>query len=172
MAKAKENPGGKQDFCCSGGFYVRNNCIQIIFNVCKNLSLLTMFREEYFVKGCCRSLYKIRYFLHVFYSVTKLLLQKTGSTIFIRIKQNGQKSSRCSQHTFSANVWLGILCDRLISPTILPNRLTGKVYFDFLRITFPILLEDVPTSPGYVTYMVHALWRLHIFLIMNLMADG
>lgn len=48
------------------------------------------------------------------------------------------------QHRFAINVWAGILGDRLIGPVVLPNRLNGLDYHNFLVNDLPRLLEDVP----------------------------
>jgi hypothetical protein len=48
------------------------------------------------------------------------------------------------QIRFSVNVWAGILGDRLIGPFVLPNRLNGEDYYNFLVNDLPGLLEDVP----------------------------
>ncbi|CAH1964393.1 unnamed protein product [Acanthoscelides obtectus] len=50
------------------------------------------------------------------------------------------------QQTFSVNVWAGMVNGMLIGPFILPNRLDGMQYLDFLRNILPSLLEDVPLS--------------------------
>lgn len=47
------------------------------------------------------------------------------------------------QQRFSVNVWAGIVNGVLIGPYILENRLTGALYFQFLRDTLPVLLEEV-----------------------------
>ena len=47
------------------------------------------------------------------------------------------------QHKFSVNVRAGIVGDFLIGPHILPPRLNGARYHDFLRNTVPVLLEPV-----------------------------
>lgn len=61
------------------------------------------------------------------------------------------------QHRFSVNVWIGIVNGILVGPFILPDRLTGDVYLDFLQNNLPGLLEDVP---------------LHIRQAMWLLQDG
>lgn len=48
------------------------------------------------------------------------------------------------QQRFSVNIWAGIVGDRLIGPYLLPQRLTGAIYLNFLRHVLPELLEDVP----------------------------
>ncbi|CAH1991692.1 unnamed protein product [Acanthoscelides obtectus] len=50
------------------------------------------------------------------------------------------------QQTFSVNVWAGMVNGMLIGPFILPNRMDGMQYLDFLRNILPSLLEDVPLS--------------------------
>lgn len=62
---------------------------------------------------------------------------------------------RNTQHRFSINVWVGIIGDFLIGPCILPQRLTGQVYLDFLVNNLQELLEDVP----YATRL--NMWYLH-----------
>jgi len=48
------------------------------------------------------------------------------------------------QHRFSLNVWAGILNGNLLGPYILPTRLNGDHYLEFLQNVLPVLLEDVP----------------------------
>lgn len=55
-----------------------------------------------------------------------------------------ETAARHFQHTFSVNVWIGVLGDNLIGPFFLPNRLTGEAYLHFLRTNLPPLLEDIP----------------------------
>jgi len=43
---------------------------------------------------------------------------------------------RNSQHPFSVNVWCGVINNHLIGPAVLPNRLTGRAYVDFLQTSF------------------------------------
>jgi len=53
---------------------------------------------------------------------------------------------RNSQHRFSANVWCGVPENQLIGPGVLPNRLTGSAYVDFLENELPLLLEEAPLA--------------------------
>ena len=53
---------------------------------------------------------------------------------------------RNSQHRFSVNVWCGVIDNQLIGPAVLPNRLTGCTYADFLQNELPLLLEEVPLA--------------------------
>lgn len=48
------------------------------------------------------------------------------------------------QHEFKINVWAGIIGNFIVGPVILPRRLTGENYLDFLQNTLPELLEDLP----------------------------
>lgn len=48
------------------------------------------------------------------------------------------------QVRFSLNIWVGILGDRLLGPVVLPNRLTGVAYLNFLQNTLGDLLDDIP----------------------------
>jgi len=53
------------------------------------------------------------------------------------------RSSRF-QHDFKINVWAGIIGNFLIGPVILPDRLSGASYLNFLENSLPELLEDLP----------------------------
>jgi hypothetical protein len=46
-------------------------------------------------------------------------------------------------YQFSINVWAGIIDDHLLGPNVLPARLTGNDYLQFLREELPVMLEDV-----------------------------
>ena len=59
------------------------------------------------------------------------------------------------QHQFSVNVWAGIVDDQLIGPFILPNRLNGDGYLQFLQEDLPGLLENV------VLAVRRDMWYLH-----------
>jgi hypothetical protein len=50
---------------------------------------------------------------------------------------------RNPQHRFSANVWCSVNDNQLIGPAVLPNRLTGRAYVDFLQNELPLLLQEV-----------------------------
>jgi hypothetical protein len=63
--------------------------------------------------------------------------------------------SRHFQHTFSVNVWLGVLGDNFIGPFFLPNRLTGEAYLHFLRTTLPTLLEDISLENRLDVWFMH-----------------
>lgn len=56
------------------------------------------------------------------------------------------KKTKAFQHKFSVNVWAGIIGDTLIGPIILPDRLNGENYLQFLRTVEPELLDDVPLA--------------------------
>jgi hypothetical protein len=47
---------------------------------------------------------------------------------------------------FNINMWTGIIGDCVIAPQVLPHRLTGNHYPDFLSHDLPKLLEDVPVA--------------------------
>ena len=49
-----------------------------------------------------------------------------------------------TQRQFSTNIWAGILGDKIIGPVVLPRRLGGQGYLEFLQTQLPALLEDVP----------------------------
>jgi len=50
------------------------------------------------------------------------------------------------QLEFHINVWAGIIGDILLGPYILPHRLNGENYLEFLVNTLPVLMEDVPLN--------------------------
>jgi hypothetical protein len=51
------------------------------------------------------------------------------------------------QQKFSINVWAGIVNGMLIGPCVLPNRVNGLDYLNFLQNYLPGLLEDVQLRP-------------------------
>lgn len=59
------------------------------------------------------------------------------------------------QHEFRMNVWVGIIGSFVIGPVILPNRLNGENYLDFLINTLPDLLEHLPLD------LRRDMWFLH-----------
>lgn len=59
------------------------------------------------------------------------------------------------QRQFSINVWAGVLGNQLIGPHILPNRLTGATYLDFLQNIFTDLLDDVPVERRRDMWFLH-----------------
>lgn len=59
------------------------------------------------------------------------------------------------QQTFSVNVWAGLVNNMLIGPFVLPNRLNGANYLNFLRNDLPILLEDVPLDVRQRMWFLH-----------------
>lgn len=59
------------------------------------------------------------------------------------------------QHQYSINVWAGIIGDSLIGPYILPNRLNGAAYRNFLENTLPNLIEDIPLK------VLRNMWFMH-----------
>ena len=59
------------------------------------------------------------------------------------------------QHTFSFNIWAGIIGDSLVGPYFLPNRLTGDVYYNFLRDELPELMAAVPLRTRTLMWFMH-----------------
>ena len=51
-----------------------------------------------------------------------------------------------SRNRFSVNVWCDAFDRQLIGPAVLPTRLTGRAYVDFLPNELPLLLEEVPSA--------------------------
>lgn len=48
------------------------------------------------------------------------------------------------QHEFAINIWAGVIDNFIIGPVVIPNRLNGENYLQFLQQTVPELLEDLP----------------------------
>ncbi|KAL1488367.1 hypothetical protein ABEB36_014844 [Hypothenemus hampei] len=59
------------------------------------------------------------------------------------------------QERFSINVWAGIVNGLLIGPYIMPDRLDGRTYLQFLNNELYDLLEDVPLE------IRRNMWYLH-----------
>ena len=59
------------------------------------------------------------------------------------------------QQEFSINLWAGIVNNYLIGPFELPPRLTGAIYWRFLRRNLQELLEEVPL------HIRESMWFLH-----------
>lgn len=67
------------------------------------------------------------------------------------------------QEKFSLNVWAGIVGDRLVGPFILPPRLNGIEYLQFLNNTLDELLEDVPLAVRRDMWFLHDGAPAHYF---------
>lgn len=59
------------------------------------------------------------------------------------------------QHKFKINVWAGIIGDTLIGPVMMPDRLGGEEYLQFLQETLPPLLESVPLNTRSKIWFMH-----------------
>lgn len=77
------------------------------------------------------------------------------------------------QHRFSVNVWAGIINNELIGPHILPVRLNGESYLNFLENVLSDYLENVPLrTRARMWYMLdgappHTARRVREFLNEN-----
>jgi hypothetical protein len=73
-------------------------------------------------------------------------------------------------------VWAGIVGDWLVGPLVLPHRLTGNHYRDFLLYDLPKLLEDVPLAVRARTWHTHdgapAHFTRAVRDVLNIMTDG
>lgn len=72
---------------------------------------------------------------------------------------------RHHQHTFSVNVWVGVVGDHLIGPFFLPLRLNGQTYLDFLQEELPTLLEDIPLQLRNEMWFMHDGAPAHFSLV-------
>ncbi|KAJ8957202.1 hypothetical protein NQ318_007764 [Aromia moschata] len=60
------------------------------------------------------------------------------------------------QHQFqSINIWAEIIGNFLIGPLVLPERLNGQLYLEFLQNDFPDLIEDLPLETRRNMYFMH-----------------
>lgn len=59
------------------------------------------------------------------------------------------------QHRFSLNVWAGMVNGSLLGPYILPNRMSGNDYLQFLQNNLPELLEDIPLNVRQNAWFMH-----------------
>lgn len=59
------------------------------------------------------------------------------------------------QHQFSINVWAGMIGQHLIGPCILPHRLTGNAYLNFLREDFEELFDEVDLQTRRAMWFQH-----------------
>lgn len=59
------------------------------------------------------------------------------------------------QHRFSVNVWAGILGDTFLGPYVLPERLNGATYLQFLQNVLPDYLDDVPLGIRRQIWFMH-----------------
>lgn len=71
------------------------------------------------------------------------------------------------QHTFSVNVWAGIVEDNLIGPYFLPHRLDGNSYYHFITNVLPELLEDLPLMLRRRMWFMHDGAPPHFALIVR-----
>ncbi|XP_068082055.1 uncharacterized protein [Anabrus simplex] len=59
------------------------------------------------------------------------------------------------QQRFSRNVLAEIIGERVLGPVFLPRRLTGRNCRRFLRVTLPLLLEDLPLMIRRIMWLLH-----------------
>ena len=53
---------------------------------------------------------------------------------------------RLHQARFNVNIWGRILGDFMLGPVIIPDRLNGAAYLEFLQNTLPLLMEELPLA--------------------------
>lgn len=71
------------------------------------------------------------------------------------------------QHRFGINVWAGIIGSRLVGPFVLPARLTGEIYLNFLRVHLPGLLEEIPLQIRRNMWFMHDGAPAHFTLVVR-----
>ncbi|XP_066261268.1 uncharacterized protein [Euwallacea similis] len=62
---------------------------------------------------------------------------------------------RHHQKDFRINVWAGIVDNFIVGPVILPDRLNGENYLNFLKNTMPELLEDLTLALRQKVWFMH-----------------
>jgi hypothetical protein len=72
-----------------------------------------------------------------------------------------------NQHLFSLNVWVRIFGNSLMSPLILPNRLNGNDYLNFLENEITNILDDLPFKSEEM-YRICKMGHLLIVIVMLL----
>lgn len=77
-----------------------------------------------------------------------------------------------SQHKFSVNVWCGIFDNKLVGPHILPHRLTGEVYLDFLENILPVLLDDENIDTGGIYFQHDGAPPYYRLIVRNFLSDN
>lgn len=71
------------------------------------------------------------------------------------------------QVRFSLNIWIGILGDNLLGPVVLPNRLTGAGYLNFLQNTLRDLLDDIPLNQRQQMWFQHDGAPAHFSIVVR-----
>ena len=60
------------------------------------------------------------------------------------------------QHQFQPiNIWAGIIGNCLVGSFVLPERLNGQLYLEFLKDAFVDLIEDLPLETRRDMYFMH-----------------
>lgn len=71
------------------------------------------------------------------------------------VENPGARIVRGYQHQFSINIWCGIVGNYLLGPHVLPPRLNGHAYCEFLEGELPGLLQDVPLATRATMWFMH-----------------
>jgi len=103
-----------------------------------------------FVNGYCFSTTETIYSVLEFYSSTSLCLREglfNAHNLHYWAEENPFViRERSFQVRWKLNIWAGIIGDQIIRPCVLPNRMRGDDYTDFLRDNLPDLLKDLPLN--------------------------
>lgn len=59
------------------------------------------------------------------------------------------------QRQFHINIWAGIIGSHLLGPIVLPPRLNGQLYHEFLLEQLPLILEDVDLQTRLNMWFMH-----------------
>ncbi|KAJ8936816.1 hypothetical protein NQ318_015283 [Aromia moschata] len=144
----------------SGEHCVDKDFIRITSKRYRHYNPVTNSNECNFVSGYWKSVITNPTFYVTYFSRMKLVLPKRGvfnmhnTHVWCDGYPHAYRNFR-DQRNFSVNVWCGIVGDVLIGPHILPDRLTGNGYLNFLQQVLPNLLEEVPLG------ILRQMWYLH-----------
>ena len=71
------------------------------------------------------------------------------------VENPGERIVRGYQHQFFINIWCGIVGNYLIGPHVLPPRLNGHAFCEFLEGELPGLLQDVSLAIRATLWFMH-----------------
>ena len=67
-----------------------------------------------------------------------------NSHIALGRRESARSVHQSSTARFNVNIWDGIVGDYLLGPVIIPDRLNGAAYLEFLQNTLPLFMEEIP----------------------------
>ena len=125
----------------SGRYYMSNIAVLIPFSARRGTNATAAGCSS--VNGSCTSVLHIDCFHGRFFLSTRWVSQKMALWTFIP-SMCGLVKIPMQLHSFSVNIWVDVLCDKLLGPYILPQRLNGTHYHQCLVNVLPTLFGNVP----------------------------